>query len=84
MCGATAWAFRASMLSHFSTTMKVSAPNFFWNAGPGSASTAAPYSMQPGSAFTLGTFARNSLRTKSRLPGWAVRMAITWIMLVSP
>src|SRR5690606_19244388 len=30
MCGARAWAFRASTLSHFSSTTKVSGPNMAW------------------------------------------------------
>src|SRR5271166_4697253 len=41
---------------------------------------AGPYSMQPSSAWTAGTLARNSLRIASRMPGLAVMMATTWIM----
>src|SRR5262245_10575259 len=52
--------------------------------GAGSASTAAPYSMQPFSAWTLGTLARKCLRTSSRLPGLVVRTATTWIMRRAP
>jgi hypothetical protein len=77
MWGAAAWALRASMLSHFSTTTKVSGPYFVWTAKAGSASTAAPYSMQPFSARTAGTLARKCLRTSSRLPGLAVMTAMT-------
>src|SRR5260221_396505 len=52
MWGAAACALSASMLSHFSITRKVSSPHFFWNGSALSASTAAPYSMQPCSART--------------------------------
>src|SRR5258708_37639592 len=84
MCGWAEWAFRASTSAHFSMTMKVSAPYFAWKDGPGSASMAAPYSMQPFSAFTFGTLARNSFSMASRLPGLAVRTAITWIIVIAP
>src|SRR5215208_2028297 len=57
MCGAAACALSASMLSHFSTTRKVSGPYLVCTASAASASTAAPYSMQPFSARTLGTLA---------------------------
>src|SRR6185503_20847274 len=80
MCGAAAWAFSASMLSHFSTTTKVSGPYLVCTGSAGSASTAAPYSMQPRSARTLGTLARKCLSTSSRLPGLAVMTAMTWII----
>src|SRR6266851_3739047 len=40
--------------------------------------------MQPCSAFTAGMLARNAASTSSRLPGLAVRMAMTWIMAVYP
>src|SRR5215213_8848997 len=82
MCGAAACAFSASMLSHFSMTRNVSGPHFVWNASAFSASTAAPYSIQPFSAWTFGTLARNASRIVARLPGFAVMTAITWIMLV--
>jgi hypothetical protein len=45
-----------------------------------STSTAAPYSMQPASARTAGTFAWKSSSTAARWPGLAVMMATTWIM----
>ena len=57
ICGAAACAFKASMLSHFSRTRKVPGPYFVGSLGPSSKSTAAPYSMQPGSALTAGTLA---------------------------
>src|SRR5687767_11982044 len=79
MCGAAAWALSASRLSHFSTTTKVSGPYLVWTGSAGSASTAAPYSMQPFSARTAGTLARKCLSTSSRFPGFAVITAMTWI-----
>src|SRR3954463_436229 len=72
------------MLSHFSTTRKVSVPHFVWNASAFSASTAAPYSMQPFSLWTFGTLARKCCRTSARLPGLAVMTAMTWIKGFSP
>ena len=69
------------MLSHFSMTTKVSGPNLA--NGPPSVSTVAPYSMQPFSACTAGTLALKFLRISSRLPGLAVMMATTWIMVSS-
>src|SRR3954464_10758303 len=45
-----------------------------------STSTAAPYSMQPASACTAGTFAWKCSSTAARWPGFAVMMATTWIM----
>src|SRR6478752_1286118 len=84
MCGAAECAFRASVLSHFSTTTKVSGPNLVWNEPMPSVSTVAPYSMQPFSAFTAGTLARKWPRISSRLPGLAVMTAMTWIMMLSP
>src|SRR6202007_2254557 len=63
----------------FSTTTKVSGPNL---VGKPSASTVAPYSMQPSSACTAGTLARNASSTASRCPGWAVMIATTWSMAV--
>src|SRR4051794_19231180 len=45
-----------------------------------STSTAAPYSMQPASACTAGTFAWKCSSTVARWPGFAVMMATTWIM----
>src|SRR5258706_13564739 len=69
------------MLSHFSITRKVSSPHFFWNASALWASTAAPYSMQPCSARTAGTLARNASRIAARLPGLAVMISTTWIIL---
>src|SRR4030081_2526045 len=80
MCGAAAWALSASMLSHFSMTRKLSEPQRGWNGKAFSASTAAPYSMQPFSARTAGQLARNACRIASRLPGLAVMTAMTWIM----
>src|SRR5882672_53072 len=80
MCGAAAWALSASMVSHFSMTRKLSGPHLVWNGRALSASTAAPYSMQPFSARTAGTLARNACRIASRLPGLAVMTAMTWIM----
>src|SRR5262249_29430555 len=81
MCGAAACACSASMLSHFSMTRRVSGPHFVWNFSAFSASTAAPYSMQPFSARTAGTLARKWRSISSRLPGLAVMTAITWIMV---
>src|SRR5207247_3432359 len=69
------------MLSHFSTTTKVSGPNLA--NGPPSVSIVAPYSMQPFSACTAGTLALKFLSISSRLPGLAVMMAMTWIMMSS-
>src|SRR5437763_10684711 len=79
MCGDAACAFRASRLSHFSITTKVSDP--YLAPGPPSASVAGPYSMQPCSACTVGMLARNAASTSSRLLGLAVMMAMTWIMV---
>src|SRR6185503_8364155 len=84
MCGAAAWALSASMLSHFSTTTKLSGPYLVWMGSAGSASTAAPYSMQPFSALTAGTLARKCVRMASRWPGLAVMTAMTWIISFSP
>src|SRR5258708_3157855 len=81
MWGAAACALSASMLSHFSITRKVSSPHFFWNGSALSASTAAPYSMQPCSARTAGTLARNASRIAARLPGLAGMTATTGIIL---
>src|SRR5438128_818737 len=67
MCGAAACALSASMLSHFSITRNVSSPHFFCTGGALSASTAAPYSMQPFSARTAGTLARNASRLAARI-----------------
>jgi hypothetical protein len=44
------------------------------------ASTTAPYSIQPSSACTAGTLARNASSTRSHWPGLAVMIATTWIM----
>src|SRR6266481_6062418 len=82
MCGEAACAFRWSRLSHFSITTNVSGP--YLAPGPPSASAAGPYSMQPCSACTAAMLARNAASTSSRLPGLAVRMAITWIISVYP
>src|ERR1700704_7200081 len=82
MCGEAAWALRWSRLSHFSITTNVSAP--YLAPGPPSASAAGPYSMQPASACTAAMLARNAASTSSRLPGLAVRLAITWIISVYP
>src|SRR3982751_3579368 len=82
MCGEAACAFSASRLSHFSITTKVSEP--YLAPGPPSASAAGPYSMQPCSACTAGMLARNAASTSSRLPGLAVMMAMTWIMVSAP
>src|SRR5262245_13218876 len=84
MCGAAACALSASMLSHFSTTTNASAPYFVCTGSAGSASTAAPYSMQPFSARTAGTIWRQCFRTSSLFPGLAVMTAMTWIMLSAP
>src|SRR5476651_1783055 len=81
MCGEPAWALRWSRLSHFSSTRNVSEPNLVWNEPTPSASVAGPYSMQPASACTAGTLARNASRIASRLPGLAVMMATTWIIV---
>src|SRR5258707_12283703 len=81
MCSEAQWALRWSMLSHFSMTTKVSAPNLA--NGPPSVSTVAPYSMQPFSACTAGTLALKFLSISSRLPGLAVMMAITMFMMSS-
>ena len=78
MCGAAAWAFSASRLAHFSITTNVSGPSLVWKGGP-SASTAGAYSMQPSSAWTAGMLARKASSTRSRMPGFAVMMARTWI-----
>src|ERR1051326_571394 len=80
MWGAAACALSASMLSHFSITRNVSAPQRVWNASALSASTAAPYSMQPFSACTFGTLALKCSRIFGRWPGLAVMTAMTWIM----
>src|SRR5260221_13071681 len=80
MCSEAPWALRWSMLSHFSMTTKVSGPNL---ANWPSVSTVAPYSMQPFSACTAGTLALKFLSISSRLPGLAVMMAMTWIMMSS-
>src|SRR5262245_51583217 len=45
---------------------------------------AAPYSMHPFSERTAGTLARKCARISSRLPGFAVMTATTWIMAGSP
>jgi hypothetical protein len=79
MCGAVACAFSASMLSHFSTTTKVSGPSFVWKPPMPSASIAGPYSMQPSSAWTAGRLARKASSTLSRRPGFVVMIARTWI-----
>src|SRR4029079_14583910 len=84
MCGEPACAFNASRSWYFSTTMNVSGPSAAWNLSTGSESIAAPYSMQPGSARTFGTLARNARSTCSRMPGLAVMTAITWIIFRSP
>src|SRR5258708_677357 len=81
MCSEGPWDLRWCMLSHCSTTTKVSAPNFA--SGPPSTSMVAPSSMQPFSACTAGTLALKFLRISSRLPGLAVMMAMTWIMIPS-
>src|SRR5258706_5008630 len=69
------------MLSHFSITRKVSSPHFFWNASALWAAAAAPSPMPPSSARTAGTLARNASRIAARLPGLAVMIATTWIIL---
>src|SRR5487761_1448753 len=80
MWGEAACALSASGLSHFSISTKVSAPNFACMPPAPSASIAGPYSMQPASARTAGTLARNAARICSRMPGLAVMIATTWIM----
>src|SRR6185295_8144160 len=84
MWGAAACAFSASMLSHFSTTMKASGPSLVWNGRAFSASTTGPYSMQPFSARTAARLARACLRISSRLPGLAVMRATTWTIARLP
>src|ERR1035441_3884570 len=81
MCGEAACACRWAGLSHFSTTTNVSSPYF---AGELGASITGPYSMQPASACTAGTLARNAARTVSRWPGLVVMTARTWIMFSAP
>src|SRR5487761_353181 len=80
ICGEAPCAFRASRLSHFSMTTKVSGPNLAWKLPTPSASIAGPYSMQPFSAWTAGTLARNASRICSRMPGLAVMTATMWII----
>src|SRR5258708_12217344 len=84
MCGAVICALSASMLSHFSTMTAVSGPILVCAGCSMAASMVGPYSMQPFSASTLGTLARNAARKASRMPGFTVMMAMTWIMSVSP
>src|SRR6266536_1445239 len=69
MCGEAACALRWSRLSHFSITTRVSGPYL----APG-----------PASAWAAGMLARKAASTSSRLPGLAVRMAMTWIISVYP
>src|SRR2546422_9894723 len=57
---------------------KVSGPQRVWIGRAFSASTAAPYSMQPFSARTAGALGRNACRIASRLPGLAGMTAMTW------
>src|SRR3954451_14838987 len=79
MWGAAACAFSASTLSHFSITTKVSSPNFVWKPPSPSASGVGTYSTQPCSACTARVLARNASRILSRMPGFAVMTATTWI-----
>ena len=69
MCGAAAWALSASMLSHFSSTTKVSGPYLVCIDGAGSASIAGPYSMHPFSARTAGDVGAKVLQNVFPLAG---------------
>ena len=83
MCGAAAWAFRSSSVAHFSMKKNASGPSLVCSPRPVSASSTGPYSMQPFSAWTAGTLALKFASTSARLPGLAVMMATTWIMVFS-
>ena len=77
MWGAAEWALRAATSRHFSTTTTTSGRRGGWTAMSVGASTAAPYSMHPSSAWTAGTLALNTSRNCARVPGARVTVART-------